>query len=165
MPGQGCPVVSPGTSVTKARGTIPVFLVVLAFTSNVTTAASRSLWLNQRKTSCLVGITSVPWTGSNDCQYHPDPNAFLFSLTNNFKHTQILGSESYSTLHCAPYGPTFGSGHDFYTDLKSNVYTSLGNTYVCRTGSAGTNECNADFTGSGVGQNLQLMEMEVYTEF
>jgi hypothetical protein len=106
------------------------------------------------------GYTSKAWTGA--CQYRPDPTAFLFSLTNNFKHTQFGGSlGSYSTYDCYSYGPTFGGGHDFYTDLRSSSYGNLGYSYACRVGSYSSPDCMLDFAGAVA---PILVELEVYSE-
>ena len=92
-----------------------------------------------------------------------DANAFLFSLTNNFKHAQtgiVASTDTYSVYDCSSYGPTFGGGHDFYTDLRTSAYANLGYTYACRVGIYGSSECWDDFAG---GFDFSLVEIEVYS--
>jgi TLD protein len=119
------------------------------------------------------GYTSRAWesgsivrdSGNGSCSYHYDPDAFLFSLTNNFKHTQTgdyASAQSYSVYDCYSYGPVFGGGSDFFTNLKTESYTNLGHEYACRVGSYGSRECREDFAGN---YNPLIIELEVYTEF
>jgi hypothetical protein len=108
------------------------------------------------------GFTSRPWTGA--CQFRSDATAFLFSLTNNFKYVQGGGVEksgAYSIYDCYSYGPTFGGGHDFYTDLRSSSYASVGYSYTCRVGASYSEECQIDFAGA---RTPILIELEVYSE-
>ena len=109
------------------------------------------------------GYTSRPWNSGAGCSYHFDASAFLFSLTNNFKHEQT-GTYGYYNQHsvydCGTYGPTFGGGHDFYTNLQTTTYTNLGWTYACRVGSLGSSVCRNDFTGA---YQPVLVELEVYS--
>ena len=108
------------------------------------------------------GYTSLAWNGA--CQYRADPSAFLFSLTNNFKHNQgggVFVNGSYSTYDCYSYGPTFGGGHDFTTDLRSASYGNLGYSYACRIGTYYTSDCMVDFAGAVA---PILVEVEVYSE-
>jgi TLD len=111
------------------------------------------------------GYTSVAWQGGNGtCGWGSDPTAFLFSLTNDFKHTQSTFNYSnyeYSIYDCQSHGPTFGGGHDFFTDLSMGIYVNLGYSYDCRVGSAGSSECHSDFAGS---YNPTVVELEVYSE-
>jgi TLD protein len=108
------------------------------------------------------GYTSRPWGSGPSCNYYSDDTAFLFSLTNNYKHTQtgIAGTTVYSVFDCASYGPTFGGGHDFYTDLRNSAYTNIGYTYACRVGTYGSDQCRNDFAGPS---QLSLIELEVYS--
>ena len=113
------------------------------------------------------GYTSLAW-GAAQCNYRSDPSAFLFSLTNNFRHSQedsylfMLGYQYYYSIYdCSSYGPTFGGGHDFYTDLRQYTYTYLGHSYGCRVGTYGSQECIEDLAGS---YTPVLVELEVYSE-
>ena len=106
------------------------------------------------------GYTSHPWNSS--CGYYFDASAFLFSLTNNFKHEQS-GTGPYgfhSVFDCGNYGPTFGGGHDFYINLATTTYNNLGYTYACRVGTFGSTECRNDFSGT---YQPVLVEVEVYS--
>ncbi len=109
------------------------------------------------------GYTARPWGSGGGCNWHFDANAFLFSLTNNFKHTQIgvaASADTYSVYDCSSYGLTFGGGHDFYSDLRTSAYANLGHTYACRVGVYGSSECWDDFAG---GFDFSLVEIEVYS--
>ena len=106
------------------------------------------------------GYTAVAWTGgSRDCNWRSDNNAFLFSLTNDFKHEQTGPWTDNSTYDCNTNGPTFGGGHDFYTNLSTGAYVDLGWSYACRVGDIGSDECRNDFAG---GYNPSMTELEVY---
>lgn len=110
------------------------------------------------------GYTSLAWesTGSA-CTWRSDSEAFLFSLTNNFKHTQpgVNNDPNLAILDCHHLGPTFGAGYDFYTDLRFNAHTNIGYTYACRVGTYGSQQCRDDFAGA---HQPALVELEVYTE-
>jgi hypothetical protein len=112
------------------------------------------------------GYTTVPWQTSSSgvCDYRADADAFLFSLTNSFKHAvnpDYYPGNPYAIYDCVSYGPTLGGGHDFYTDLATYASVSLGYSYICRVGTAGSDECAIDLAGS----HLPLLaELEVYSE-
>lgn len=106
------------------------------------------------------GYTAVSWTGgSGDCGSHTDPNAFLFSVTNNFKHEQSGIDTVNSVYDCGSYGPTFGAGWDFYTNLSTDASVAFGYTYACRVGELLSTECINDFAGA---YNPNMIELEVY---
>ena len=105
------------------------------------------------------GYAGQPW-GAATCGYKSDPAAFLFSLTNSFRHGLISSSASaYAMYDCPTLGPTFGMGHDFSTNLKDQVSVSLGYSYACRTGS-GSPACSTDYVGMAT--PVALVELEVY---
>jgi len=105
------------------------------------------------------GYAGQPW-GAATCGYKYDPAAFLFSLTNSFRHGLISSSaSSYAMYDCPTLGPTFGMGHDFQTNLKDQASATLGYSYVCRTGN-GSSLCNTDYTG--MASPVVLVELEVY---
>jgi len=106
------------------------------------------------------GYTAAAWTGGNgNCDFRADPQAFMFSLTHDFKHEQTDTYPSMSVNDCYNEGPTFGAGHDFYTNLSTDAYVGLGNSYACRFGEAYSDECLNDFAG---GPNPSMIELEVY---
>jgi hypothetical protein len=102
------------------------------------------------------GYTAVAWTG--ECTTRSDPAAFLFSVTNNFKHAQTGPFTDSSTYDCVDHGPTFGA-LDFWTNLSTDVNVLVGWSYACRVGELGSYECINDFAG---GQFPDLLELEVY---
>ncbi len=106
------------------------------------------------------GYAGQPW-GAATCGYKSDPTAFLFSLTNDFRHGLLNGASAsaYALYDCPTLGPTFGMGHDFSTNLKDQASVSLGYTYACRTGS-GSPACSSDYVGMAA--PVALVELEVY---
>ena len=56
------------------------------------------------------GYTTVPWERSGDSSYSSAPGSFLFSITDDWKHSLIR--ENTAVLREPNYGPTFGGGHD-----------------------------------------------------
>lgn len=105
------------------------------------------------------GYTSQPWGAG--CAYKSDASAFLFSLTNAFKHGQTGSGTTYAVYDCSTNGPTFGGGNDFNTNLKDSAYSNLGYTYACRVGTYGSANCYNDFAGA---YQPALVELEVYSE-
>jgi hypothetical protein len=107
------------------------------------------------------GYTAVARSGgSGYCDWRNDAQAFLFSLTNDFKHEQT-GYSGYAIYDCASDGVTFGGGNDFFTNLSTDAYVNLGYTYVCRVGDSSSDECANDFAG---GRYPSMIELEVYAE-
>lgn len=107
------------------------------------------------------GYTADAWTAgsSGDCGWRTDAGAFMFSLTNNFKHEQTGPYTENSNYDCGDVGPTFGAGNDFYTNLSTEATVSLGYSYACRVGDLGSTECANDFAG---GFKPNMLELEVY---
>jgi hypothetical protein len=89
--------------------------------------------------------------------YSGSSDNFLFSLTNNFKHNPIV-VDTFQYNH-GSYGPTFGGGHDFYTNLSSSSYCNIGHSYACRVGTYGSATCRNDFCGQ---YNPVIYELEVW---
>jgi hypothetical protein len=104
------------------------------------------------------GYTSGAWLASTGyCNWRTDDHAFMFSVSNNFKHA-LVGYPDYAVYDCLTDGPTFGSGNDFFTNLATDAFVNLGNTYACRV-EASPEECAADFAG---GAYPVMVELEVY---
>ena len=120
--------------------------------------------LNKGRTNARIigGYASLSWGGQNG-QYRTTSNSFLFSLTNNFKHTLRSTPNGSSFYNNYTYGPTFGGGHDFTAgyggNINQNQYCNLGNTYNCRIGSGTT--CYNDFCGT---RTPIISELEVYVQ-
>jgi hypothetical protein len=128
---------------------------------------SNTLTVLKAKQSSYIfgGFTAVSWDGSSG--YNPDPNAFLFSLTN--KDNEPLKMKVYPNKHeCAiychsEYGPSFGGGHDI--SIANNANTTidsvsyLGYSYKHPQYDEGTNEAKSFLAGS---YKFQLDEIEVY---
>ncbi len=111
------------------------------------------------------GFTAVKLDKSN--KYKSDPNAFLFSLTNNDDQPLKLKIDSNrheSAIRCHPkFGPIFGSGDDICIADNANTtrknYSRLGHTYKHPQYAQGTNEAKTFLAGSN---RFQLDEIEVY---
>jgi hypothetical protein len=107
------------------------------------------------------GYTAVARTASSGyCDWRSDAQAFLFSLTNNFKHA-MAGDPGYAIYDCTTDGPTFGAGNDFSTNLTTEAFVNFGFTYACRVGDSFSDECINDFAG---GRYPSMIELEVYAE-
>jgi len=66
------------------------------------------------------GYTSGAWQASTGyCSWRADAQAFLFSVSNNFKHA-LVGAADYAVYDCLTDGPTFGAGNDFFTNLVTD---------------------------------------------
>jgi len=109
------------------------------------------------------GYNRITWAGSGHAS---DAEASIFQVSPTvFKST--AGSGPYSSYANAiyrgiNYGPTYGSGHDFY--MTSNMYTgysNIGHTYKCRIGNYNGNTCRNDFALSY--SSWTLAEMEMWT--
>lgn len=105
------------------------------------------------------GYNPQSWNSFQDYNYSPDPNdrkAFLFNLTNNIKIDQRTSSEGYyQTYNANYYGPTFGGGHDLYTDTALGDYGS-GYSYGYSYGNINDGQ-QYNYT------TFQTAEMEVFT--
>jgi hypothetical protein len=122
----------------------------------------RTFFVTRTSTGRLFGgFTNLSWGAA--CGYRKDLTAFLFSLTNSYKHAQTgaYSGSGLSIYDCSSYGPTFGGGNDFSTDLKDTAYANLGYTYACRVGAYGSADCRNDFAGA---YQPALVELEVYSE-
>jgi len=111
------------------------------------------------------GFTAVQWDSSGT--WKSDPNAFIFSLTNNdnkLLKMKIHPNQHQYAIRCKPeYGPTFGYGHDIYIATNANKTmdscSKLGRTYRHPEYTHGTEEAQAFLAGSC---QFQLDEIEVY---
>ena len=97
-------------------------------------------------TRIVGGYTGVAWSTLGS--WKPDPTAFLFSITNDYKHPLISATGASAVYHSSSYGPTFGGGHDWYVASTMNSgYCYFGSTYACRAGFTST-ACQNDFCGT-----------------
>jgi len=93
-------------------------------------------------------------------------DSFIYSLVNKMnKPIKIEWSKNKKIDSNPNYGPTFGSGHDFYIADKSNTNTSsssnLGSSYIHPDYAYGSNEARSFLAGS---YNFQVSDIEVYTK-
>ena len=117
------------------------------------------------------GYNTTSWSAAGT--YSGTSTGFLFSITNDFKHdTPGTSSGAYWTYNSSTYGPTFGGGHDWYTDSAlTSGYCNIGYNYKCRTGMGayGSATCKVDFCGSsatssGVSGSFTIEALEVWVK-
>ena len=138
-------------------------------TDGTSTSTFHSQCDNKGATVTIITLTNGKKIGGyaasqwNHTGYTGNSSNFLFSLTNNFKHippgTNTGPYYQYSHLS---FGPTFGGGHDFYTNLgssSSSTYCNFGFTYQCRVGAFGSTTCRNDFCGE---YRPTLADVEVF---
>eukprot|EP00494_Astrolonche_serrata_P034538 UN34807 len=116
-------------------------------------------------TGKLIGGYAPPNTWNSCGCYINRSEAFLFSLTNNFKH-EIYQNHGNAIYSHSGYGPTWGGGHDFHISGGNNLdggYCALGHTYRCRLGTTGSSECRNDFCGSY--NTWKVLNFEVFTVY
>jgi len=105
----------------------------------------------------------VSWNGSN--QYKSDPNAFIFSLTNqDNRPCKMITTKPSQSIYCQPgSGPTFGGGNDIVIFNNANEalksWSNLGYTYKHPCYVHGTSKADSFLAGSF---RFQLSEIEVY---
>jgi hypothetical protein len=90
----------------------------------------------------------------------PDPrDAFLFNLTNNLKVPELQNGDfntgQYQTYNAGNYGPTFGGGHDLYSDQGLTSTYSYGYSYG--------NVYNGGQGYDGQHFGAQITNLEVFT--
>lgn len=107
------------------------------------------------------GYTNAEW--SSDTCWNNDPNAFLFSLTNNINKPKIIHclKPQYATISNQSYGPIFGGGNSnslIITDmsnLNANSSHYLSDYYIDRDHPYLLNAGNSHF---------QTIEIEIYAK-
>jgi hypothetical protein len=86
------------------------------------------------------GYTAAKWTSGDrnniDRKYTADTKAFIFSVRRkgiSCNHKFMVNDANRAIYGSPYYGPTFGSGYDFFIKDKSNInigsYTYLGHGY------------------------------------
>merc|ERR1712139_441580 len=108
----------------------------------------------------IFGCTSTrSWSATNG--YQSSEGAFLFSITNDFKHTWRANINHAVYTH-QNYGPTWGNGHDLHVPAghATVVCNGIGTAYNVR---AGNTQGNSQDFCSQTGTTLD--EMEVWSEF
>ncbi|CAF1446238.1 unnamed protein product, partial [Didymodactylos carnosus] len=102
------------------------------------------------------GYTTVSW--SSTCSWQPDPQAFLFTLTNphNIPPTKYHVKEKsmqFAVYHDATVGPSFGG--DICVKNNSNAFVRFPVTYLDT-----THHGDKTFTGN---KHLTMSDIEIYT--
>ena len=104
------------------------------------------------------GFTPIPWNTSSGYSAEGTNSSFLFSLTNDYKHTPVR--TSHHIYRGSGHGTTFGGGHDLYITSSMTVgYCAVTYSYACRPGYSG-NTCRTDFCGTTSGTTP--IDFEVY---
>jgi hypothetical protein len=113
------------------------------------------------------GYASQSW--NSYANWYGDANSFLFSLTNQFRHTAGGITSNYLLFGYGPYGPTWGGGHDLYINgALTSGYCNLGYSYRCRVGTYGWSmgvfdpTCAADLCGSYDSWTINELEVWVH---
>ncbi|MBI2394200.1 MAG: TLD domain-containing protein [Deltaproteobacteria bacterium] len=113
-------------------------------------------------TRVMGGYNTGAWASSATGAYIGSSANFLFSITNDFKHT-YPGTSTTSTSYAynnSSYGPTFGGGHDWHVNSTMNGgYCYLGHTYTCRVGTYPSTTCQADLCGTYSSWTVEDLEV------
>jgi hypothetical protein len=97
-------------------------------------------------TRIMGGYTGISWASTGS--WKTDPAAFLFSITNDYKHTLVTATGASAVYHTSTYGPTWGSGHDFTINSTMNGgYCYFPYTFSCQPGLT-TDQCRTGLCGS-----------------
>eukprot|EP00331_Platyophrya_macrostoma_P008247 CAMPEP_0176421748 /NCGR_PEP_ID=MMETSP0127-20121128/9351_1 /TAXON_ID=938130 /ORGANISM="Platyophrya macrostoma, Strain WH" /LENGTH=605 /DNA_ID=CAMNT_0017802523 /DNA_START=84 /DNA_END=1901 /DNA_ORIENTATION=+ len=105
------------------------------------------------------GYSNETW--NNASNYKTSNKSFIFSITEKQKYALKANMTTYSTYGYAPYGPTFGGGHDFMIADNCNVsttnYSNFGHSYE-------NGEVNGSYSQSKLAgaYNFLVEEIEVY---
>ena len=107
------------------------------------------------------GFTEATWDGVS--RHKPDPNAFLFSLTNKDNKPckmNIDPNQHQKAIWChSGNGPTFYGGIIIYSNANTRSQSNLGFCYKHPQYAYGSNEAKSFLAGS---ENFQVSEIEVY---
>lgn len=107
----------------------------------------------------IFGGISVKGWRSTGYKNSPDTNPFVFNLYGNSSAPIKWNMNSTSNnIYTNPnYGPTFGSGHDIYTNLDTNTMYENDNSYGSASGYTGR---VTGYTNSGTNR---IVEVEVWS--
>lgn len=118
------------------------------------------------------GYTPLSWKGTERFEEDPSRSSFLFSLTNQFKHSLIenppgdkRGSPGwkYAIRPSVHYCPIMGWSYDFkWSHYEGTIHNrvKLGWSYQCRIGGKNMQNCQNDFAGSA--EKWGVTEWEMY---
>lgn len=105
------------------------------------------------------GYNTSSWMSSGGAS--GSSSNFLFSITNDFKHTYTGTSTTYA-YNSSSYGPVFGGGYDWYVNSTMNGgYCYMGYTYACRVGTTASTTCENDFCGTYSSWTVDALEVWV----
>jgi hypothetical protein len=114
------------------------------------------------------GYNPLSWNSTNQWTFtntDAQRTAFIFNLTKSTLQNERLSSDpygyygQYQTYNYSGYGPTFGAGHDLYTDY----YLNNGGAYQASYGNS-NGGYNNDFYGYGYG-GLNILGDYAYESF
>jgi hypothetical protein len=108
------------------------------------------------------GYTEADWSGNNNYKY--DPNAFLFSLTNqnNVSFKMNILDKQHAIYASSSRGIQFGNGSDLACLDNVNCYSNLGKSYQLPSFLAMFRTAQSFLGGSS---NFRATEIEVYSAF
>ena len=121
-----------------------------------------SLFKNE-KGNIFGGYASTDWTSYGN--YKSAPDCFIFTLTNihGTEPTKFPNSNtSYSIYDNSSYGPTFGGGHDIYTNITNSSQSAFPHSYQDILGK-GKSIFTSNLNNSNY--NFNLKEIEVFKIF
>ena len=132
-----------------------------------------TVFIAQLSTGKVIGgYTPLSWKGTERFEEDPSRSSFLFSLTNQFKHSLIenppgdkRGSPGwkYAIRPSVHYGPIMGWSYDFkWSHYEGTIHNrvKLGWSYQCRIGGKNMQNCQNDFAGSA--EKWGVTEWEMY---
>jgi hypothetical protein len=93
--------------------------------------------------------------------------SFVFSLTAGKRYPIHGRLVQYAVYNGSSQGPTFGGGHDIYTNLAQGLGSCvLGHTYTCHQGAPPNfdNACSQELCGADNSASVALVDVEVFYE-
>jgi hypothetical protein len=109
------------------------------------------------------GYTDVSWSTTN--AYRASYSAFIFSINNDKKYP-LGGNNENAIYDHASYGPTFGTGHDFYVNTSMNLnYVHFPYSYSRNGVDVVPSDAGAqELAGIDLGTAATIIELEVWIQ-
>jgi hypothetical protein len=122
----------------------------------------RSIWFANEIVNVFCGYSGECWV----LKLLKPSDSFKYSFVNKInKPIKIKWSKNKKFDSYSSFGPTFGSGHDFYIANKSNTNTNsfsdLGLSYSHPEYAYGSNEARSFLAGS---HKFKILEIEVFSK-
>jgi len=107
------------------------------------------------------GYTAVSWSSSGG--YFNSTSGWLFTFKGGATKLPYYQNPATAFYFHPAYGPTWGGGHDLYTDGALNGYVCPGYTYNCTTlGANSSNACSHGVSGYNCQQAQTFTEVEIF---